>query len=84
MKGLQTKGSLRINPKNVHNMKRTILLFIVITICLNLPSVVGQEMIIKEQLYTANLEAYTGTWEYNNGSDVFRISLKKVEWSISN
>ena len=28
MKGLQTKGSLRINPKNVHNMKRTILLFI--------------------------------------------------------
>jgi len=27
MKGLQTKGSLRINPKNVHNMKRTILLF---------------------------------------------------------
>ena len=63
-------------------MKRTILLFIIVIICLNLPSVVGQEMIIKEQLYTANLEAYTGTWEYNNGSDVFRIFLKKVNEDI--
>ena len=43
---------------------KTKIVLILIIICLNLTSVMGQEIIIKKQLYTANLEAYTGTWAF--------------------
>jgi len=55
---------------------KTKIVLISIIICLNLTSVMGQEIIIKKQLYTANLEAYTGTWEYVAGQETFRIILK--------
>ena len=54
---------------------KTKIVLISIIICLNLTSVMGQEIIIKKQLYTANLEAYTGTWEYVAGQETFRIIL---------
>ncbi len=56
-------------------MKRTILLFIIVIICLNLTSIVGQG-IIQRQTFSINLEAYTGVWEYVAGQETFRINLK--------
>jgi len=64
-------------------MRNSIVKLYFVLILLSTENLFCQQIIITQlPIYTKNLNAYIGIWEYNNGSDVFRISLKKVNEDI--
>jgi len=45
-------------------------------LCFNINSFYSQSTTLKSQLYTENLDLFSGNWEYNYGNVIFRIVLK--------